>query len=115
MAVTPNGIRTYFNIPQNQYDASLAVVLKAQAAWAQVVQQFAAENIALGITKTNKAQLVGLALQEVNMYGSTGALWQVFDALNRVKVTDEMSPYLTLDRVQWMKNIMIQIIGTLPG
>lgn len=113
MAVTPNGVQTYFNIPQQQYNQCLAIVVKAQTTWAQLVQQFAAENIAMGITQVGKTGLIGIALQEVNMYGSTGSLWQAFEALSRVKITPEMAPFITADRIQWMKNQMIQAIASL--
>lgn len=113
MAITSSGNQTYFPIPQQQYNMCLAIVVKAQTTWAAMVQQFAAENIAMGITQAGKTGLIGLALQEVNTYGATGSLWQAYEALNRIQITSEMSPFLTANRVQWMRNQMIQAIGNL--
>ena len=114
MAIGYNGNPTYFNIPQPEYNVCLEVVLAAQVAWAGMVAQFAAENIAMGITQANKTQLIASALQEVLTYGATGSLWQAYAALSNVVVTPEMAPFLTEDRIQWMKNQMIQAISSLP-
>jgi hypothetical protein len=112
-AVTANGT-TYFPLTQAQYNACLHIVVTAQQTWANLVAQFAAENIAMGISQAGKTGLIGNALSEVLMYGSTGSLWQAYAALDNVKITPEMSPYLTADRIQWMKNTMIAAIGNLP-
>lgn len=114
MAIGWNGTPTYFPMPQAAYNQCLAIVLSAQAAWAGMVQQFAAENIAMGITQAGKTQLISDALEQVLVYGSSGSLWQAYAALNEVVVTPEMAPYLTEERIQWMKNIMIQAISGLP-
>lgn len=113
MATTPNGAQTFFPIPQQTYTACLTIVVKAQTTWAAMVQQFAAENIAMGITQAGKTGLIGTALQEVNMYGSVGSLWQAYDALNRVHITSDMAPFLTPERIQWMKNQMIAAISSI--
>jgi hypothetical protein len=113
MATAANGQPTYFPIPQASYDACVHIVTAAQIAWVQMVTQFAAENIAMGITQAGKTALIGQALQEVNTYGSTGSLWQAYGALSNVVVTPDMAPFLTTDRIAWMKNQMIQAISNL--
>lgn len=113
MATTASGQNTYFNLSQQQYDACVSIVSRAQLAWAQMVQQFAAENIAMGITQQNKTALISGALNQVNVYGATGSLWQAYNELNHVKITPDMAPFLTADRIQWMRNQMIQAIGSL--
>lgn len=113
MANNSIGVNTYFNISQQKYDMCMQIVLNAQSAWGKMVQQFAAENIAMGITQAGKTRLIANALYEVSVYGSTGSLWLAYDALSKVKITPEMAPYLTEDRVQWMKNQMIQTIASL--
>lgn len=114
MAIGWNGTPTYFPMPQAAYNQCLAIVLSAQAAWAGMVQQFAAENIAMGITQAGKTLLISDALQTVNSYGCTGSLWQAYNALSQVKITPEMAPFLTEDRINWMRNQLIQAIGNLP-
>lgn len=113
MALNSLGQPTFFTIPQPYYDKALATVIAAQTAWARMVQQFAAENIVMGITQAGKTGLIGGALNQVNVYGSTGSLWQAYEALNHVVITPEMAPFLTDDRIQWMRNQMIQAISSL--
>jgi hypothetical protein len=112
MACGYNGNPTYFNLNQTQYNTALEKVQEAQAAWTGMVQQFGAENMAMGMSSTI-ANEIELALQEVNLYGSQGLLWLAFDALSYVEITPQMSPYLTPDRIQYMKNQIIQAVGNL--
>lgn len=114
MAIGWHGIPTYFTLTQPQYDACAEIISAAQAAWIGMVTQFAAENLAMGITQAGKTGLIADALQQVMVYGSSGSLWQAFAALSEVVVTPEMAPYLTQDRIEWMKNVMIQAISNLP-
>lgn len=113
MALNPDGTPTYFPIPQASFDRCLAIVQKAQVVWTLMVAEFAAENIAMGITQANKTALIADALYTVAVYGSQGSLWQAFAALSAVKVTPEMAPFLTNDRIQFMKNKMITVISQL--
>src|SRR5271166_4935951 len=93
--IAPNtGIPLYFNIPIQEYVACLEIIQAAQNTWIQMVAQFAAENIAMGITQAGKTGLIANALQTVNNYGVTGSLWQAYSALNNVVITPEMSPFL---------------------
>lgn len=114
MATGWNGTPTFFPLPQQAYDECLEIVVSAQAAWAGMVQQFAAENIAMGITQAGKTQLIADALQQVLVYGSSGSLWQAYAALSQVVFTSDMAPYLTAARIEWMKNVMIEAISGLP-
>lgn len=113
MAKNTDGTDTYFPIDQNVYNRCLAVVQHAQQQWAILVAGFAAENIAMGITQAGKAALIGSALNQVAVYGAQGSLWQAYFALSQVVVTPEMAPYLTHDRIEWMKNKMITAISSL--
>jgi len=112
-AKNPDGSLTYFDLDQNVYNKCLSTVQKAQQTWTMLVAGFAAENIAMGITQSGKTGLIAKALNQVAVYGSQGSLWQAYNALSEVKVTPEMAPYLTDDRIQWMKNKMIQAISSL--
>lgn len=113
MALNPDGSATYFPLPQDAFNRCLQIVSNAQKQWAMLVAGFAAENIAMGITQAGKTQLIGNALNQVAVYGAQGSLWLAFAELSNVKVTPEMAPFLTADRIEWMKNKMIQAISSL--
>jgi hypothetical protein len=116
MATNPDGSSTYFPLPGPQgqavYNQCLSVVKQAQVAWATMVSEFAAENLAMGITQA-QAAMIGAALNQVMIYGSEGSLWLAYAALSNVVVTPEMAPFLTEDRLAWAKNKMIQVIAQL--
>jgi len=112
MAINPDGSSTYFNISQPVYNKCLSTVQKAQAIWVVMIAEFAAENLAMGITSA-QAAAVGAALNQVMVYGSEGSLILAYNALSKVVVTPDMAPFLTPDRIQWMRNKMIQVISSL--
>lgn len=103
----------FFNIPDAPYNRCQQIMKNALAAWQNIVIVVAAENIALGITSSGKTKLIADALFPVMMYGSCGSLWEAYNAINQVKVTPEMAPYITEARLEWMKNQLIQAISTL--
>lgn len=103
----------FFGIPDLEYNECLAIVSAAQAAWINIVKTVAAENLALGITQSGKTQLIADACNQVMVYGSSGSLWLAYNELNNIKITPEMAPYLTEDRIQWMRNQLIQAISSL--
>lgn len=110
---------TFFNLPQPTMAAcyvlaiAAAGVVPSYKGFQHLAFCFVAENIAMGITNTNKGPLVASALQPVMVYGQYGALWEATDALGYVVLTQEMEPYLTAARVNWLKNQMQQIISGL--
>lgn len=103
----------YFNIPDPGYARCQQIVVNAQTAWQKLVIAVAAENIALGITQSGKTKLIADALFPVMVYGSSGSLWEAYNELNKVKITPDMAPYITHDRLEWMKNQLIQSISSL--
>jgi hypothetical protein len=82
-------------------------------AWKNLVLTVAAENIAMGITASGKTKLIADTLAPVMVYGASGSLWEAYQALDQIKVTPQMAPFITQDRIQWMKNQLIQILGSL--
>lgn len=114
MATNSLGLTTYFPIPQAAFNECATIVQLALSYWQQMVIMFAAENIAMGITQAGKTQLISNALEEVLVYGSQGSLWEAYNALNGVIITPEMAPFLTADRIEWMRNQMITVIAMLP-
>jgi hypothetical protein len=103
----------FFGIPDGPYNRCVQVANNALAAWKNLAITVAAENIAMGITASGKTRLIADTLAQVNMYGSAGSLWEAYYALNAIKVTPEMAPYITAARIEWMKNQLIQIISSL--
>jgi len=103
----------YFGIPDGPFSRCQQIVTNAQSAWQKLVITVAAENIALGITASGKTKLIADALFPVMTYGSSGSLWEAYNALNEVKITPEMAPFITKDRIDWMKNQLIQAISSL--
>lgn len=114
MAITSFGTQTYFPLPQNAYNECAAIVTTALSYWQQMIVIVAAENIAMGITQAGKTLLISNAMEQVALYGSQGSLWEAYNALNDIVVTPEMAPFLTADRIQWMRNQMIAVIAMLP-
>ncbi len=103
----------YFSIPDPTFNRCQQIMRNSLAAWQNIVIVVAAENIALGITSSGKTKLIADALFPVMVYGSCGSLWEAYNALNHIQITPEMYPYITKDRLEWMKNQLIQAISTL--
>jgi hypothetical protein len=103
----------YFGISDPIYNRCLQVANNAFIAWKSLVLTVAAENIAAGITQSGKTKLIADTLAPVAVYGNSGSLWEAYYALNEIVVTPEMAPYITEDRINWMRNQLIQILGSL--
>jgi hypothetical protein len=114
MAVSSLGLTTYFPIPQQGYNQCVQIVQFALSYWNQMMIMFAAENIAMGITQSGKTLLISNALEQVVLYGSQGSLWEAYAALSKVVITPEMAPFLTENRINWMRNQMVAVIAMLP-
>lgn len=113
MALNSDGSETYFTqIPQGPYNQCLSIVQLAQATWTLTVAQFAAENLAMGISE-EQGQLISSALNQVMTYGSEGSLKLAYSALSQVVITPQMAPFLTEERIQWMRNKMITVMAKL--
>lgn len=110
---------TFFNLPQPAMAQCYVLAVNASGivpsykGFQHIAFCFVAENIAMGITNTNKGPIVAVALQPVMVYGQYGALWEATDALGSVQVTSEMAPYLTQARINWLKNQLQEIISGL--
>jgi hypothetical protein len=110
---------TFFNLPQQVMAECYALAIAAAGVvpsyqgFQHIAFCFVAENIALGITNTNKGPVIANALQPVMVYGQYGALWEALGALGEVAITEEMEPYLSQARINFMKNLLQQIISEL--
>lgn len=103
----------YYNIPDPQYQRAQQIINNAITAWHNLVVTVAAENVCMGISQLNKTKFIADTLMPVMMYGSTGSLWEAYHALDAIVITPDMDPFITQDRVNWMKNQLIEIISTL--
>jgi len=103
----------FFNIPDPTYGRCVQVMNNALNAWHNIVVTVGAENIALGITQSGKTKLIADTLFPVMMYGNSGSLWEAYNALSQITVTKEMEPFITEDRIAWMKNQLVQAISSL--
>jgi hypothetical protein len=101
------------NIPQVEMQEAAQLVMAAQQAFNVLVVAVAAENIIMGITASGKTKLIAEALQPVVYYGTSGSLWEAYNALEQVQITPEMAPFLTVARLNWMKNQLLQAISEL--
>lgn len=70
-------------------------ISKAIVGFNQLMIEYAAHNVLLGITQAGKTQLIADTLLPVMQYGETGSMYAVIAALQAVTVTDEMAPFLT--------------------
>ena len=102
------------NITQAEMQEVAQLVMAAQQAFNVLVVAFASENVIMGITASGKTGLIASTLQEVMYYGTSGSLWEALNALNDVVVTEEMAPFLTVARINWMKNQLQAAIANLP-
>lgn len=103
----------FFHIPDGPYARCTQIVNNAINAWHNLVVTVAAENIAMGITASGKTKLIADTLYPVMVYGTSGSLWEAYNALSQVKVTPEMAPFITQARIEWMKNQLVQALGSL--
>lgn len=79
-------------------DAQTTVQIKIQKAilgFNELMVQYAASNVLLGITQAGKTQLIADALDDAMRYGQCGSLYACIAALQAIVITPEMSPYLT--------------------
>lgn len=103
----------FFGIPDYQFVKAEQMVNNAIAAWKNLIVIMAAENVCMGIDQKNKTKYIADVLMPVMMYGQTGSLWEAYHALDAIQITPDMSPFITEDRRNWMKNQIIQIISSL--
>jgi hypothetical protein len=110
---------TFFNVPQPSMAQCYAIAVKAAGiipsyqGFQHLAFCFIAENIALGITNTNKGPMITQALQGAMIYGQYGALWEATDVLSTIVPTPQMAPFLTVARINWLKNQVQEIISNL--
>jgi len=63
-----------------------------------IVEQFATENVLMGITEAGKTKLISDTVAQVMYYCQTGALFEAVNALQAIELTEPMAPFLTETR-----------------
>lgn len=72
-----------------------------------LISQFAAENVIMGITQANKTKAVADYLSDVTRYLSTGSLYEVINEINRLQqneIPQDLTPFVTNERMNEFKN-----------
>ena len=100
-------------VPPQYIPLGAAKVKQAQELFAKIVQEFAGENLLAQITAAGKTKLIQDAVQEVLNYGNAGSLWEAYAAVERVKITPEMAPFMTGARKNEFKNKLVEAISRL--
>lgn len=100
-------------VPPQYIPIGSAKVAQAQALFTQIIQDFAGENLIAQITAAGKTKLIQDAVAEVLFYGSAGSLWEAYIAVERVKITPEMAPFLTGNRKMEFKNRLVEALSKL--
>lgn len=94
----------------------LAKIIKEASEFGQnLILEFAAENMLMGITQAGKTKQVADYLTDVIRYVQTGSLYEVVNEIDRLKnsgIPENLSPYITEERMEIFKN---RILGYLNG
>lgn len=78
-------------------DPQLVVQIKIQKAilgFNNIMIQYVANNVLLGITQKGKTQLIADTLADTQRYGQSGSLYAAITALQEIVLTPEMDPFL---------------------
>lgn len=70
-------------------------IAKAIDGFTELMIEYAAQNVLLGITQAGKTELISDTLLPVMQYGESGSLYAAISALQAVQLTDDMAPFLT--------------------
>lgn len=104
----------YLGLPQSTLDyLQNRYVSAAINAFNKEMNIFIDENLALGISNSNKTKLIADTMADVQRYGTTGSLYEVINALNEIVVTSEMAPYITRQRLDYLKSRCVSILSNL--
>lgn len=102
------------NLPAPTLAYLIGKYQKAVAGYQTEMQIFVAENLAMGISSApGKVKLIGDTMKDVQYYGSVGSLYECLDALNHIKITPDMAPFLTQPRLDYLKNRIVAILSSL--
>lgn len=76
-----------------------------------LAENFASENVMMGITATGKTKLIADTLRNVTYYLQSGSLYEAIREAESLVLTPSMAPFLTPARVKLLTNKMRAYIG----
>jgi hypothetical protein len=88
-------------------------IQKAIDGFNDLLVTYAAANVLSGITQAGKTKLIADTVADVMRYGQSGSLYQAISALQAIEVTEEMSPFLTSDKINTMIQDTLALIASL--
>lgn len=91
-----------------------AIVKNARAFFSEILNQYAAENIAMGITQAGKTKDVSDYLADVMRYGESGSLYEVIsevDALKAATVPADLAPFVTDARLDEVRAKIVEYLS----
>lgn len=100
---------------QSNTEYAQGIVKQAQSFASQIVVEFAAENILMGITQAGKTKVVADYLADVTRYAQTGSLYEVINEITRLinsGIPADLSPFVTQVRLEAFRQ---KIINYLTG
>jgi hypothetical protein len=101
-------------VPQKEMkDIVKNKIIAAKNAANLISEEFAVENVMLGITQAGKTKLIADALSSVFYYASTGSLYEAINALDAVVVTEGMWPFLTEEKKAAFRLKFVNAINSL--
>jgi hypothetical protein len=101
------------DIPAAYIAYGAAKVENAKIGFNKLIAEFAGENVVRQITAAGKTELIGTAVKDVLFWGTSGSLWEAYKAVEHIKITPEMAPFLTEEKKQLFKNKLIEILSSL--
>lgn len=101
------------NIPPYLTAIGSSKIKQAQDSFNILILEFGGENVIAQITAAGKTKLIADTFKMVMYYGQTGSLWECYKAVEAIKVTPEMAPYITEERKQMFKNKLIEALSKL--
>jgi hypothetical protein len=100
-------------VPQQYIIIGSQKVQKARDGFSKLINDMAGENLVAQITAAGKTKLISDAVKDVLYYGNAGSLWEAYVAVEKIQLTPEMAPYLTLTRKHEFKNKLVELISSL--
>ena len=90
------------------------IVTEAISFGQNLIIDFAAENVLMGITQAGKTKEVADYLADVMRYAQSGSLYEVLAEVNRLQTSGlpaELAPFVTTDRMNAFKLKIEQYLG----
>lgn len=102
--------------PANTSPANIVlntILMPAKKFGEDLINQFVAENILMGITQAGKTEVVGEALKDLSFWITQGSLYVALVELERLKVAMDptWAPYITYDILNAFENKIKSYLG----